>query len=320
MEKYLTECLNSIVKQSLYEKEIIIVNDGSTDNSLEIAKKYQEQYSYIKVFSQNNKGQSVARNFGISVAKGEYLCFVDADDYLNYDVIQDFYFLCKKYNLDMIRWRCNIYFENMRKTSYHEKCHGFKHIDRKMNSIDFFNTSIEIGNYEVYPILGLYKQDFLLRNQINFPEGITMEDHFFTLQCLTKNPHSLLIQSDCDLYTYRRRCNSTTTNRAIQSIIDIKKGAELMLSYINGQDFDEKTRKNAYKAVSSLISNIAYIYGRLSNEDKNKCIEIFPKEMLKFSIKHSINYRQKFVSILFTYFRFVVDIVYFIKLRIKPGI
>ena len=80
VDKYLEACLDSLICQTLKDIEIICVNDGSTDNSLEILNQYQGKEKRLKIFSQENKGVSAARNLGLQIAKGDYILFVDADD------------------------------------------------------------------------------------------------------------------------------------------------------------------------------------------------------------------------------------------------
>ena len=84
-EKYLRECLDSIINQTFRDIEIICVNDGSTDKSLEILKEYALKDNRIKVITQGNKGQSVARNIGLNNASGKYITFIDSDDYLDFN-------------------------------------------------------------------------------------------------------------------------------------------------------------------------------------------------------------------------------------------
>ena len=91
-EKYLPECLDSIINQSLRDIEIICVDDGSTDSSLQILKEYAEKDKRISVIHKNNGGQGSARNVGLNHAKGEYITFVDSDDYITEDMI---YYLLK---------------------------------------------------------------------------------------------------------------------------------------------------------------------------------------------------------------------------------
>src|SRR5574344_49484 len=90
-EKYLKQCLNSIISQTLSDIEIICINDGSTDNSLCILENFAKKDKRIKVINQKNKGQSAARNKGITLAKGEYIAFVDSDDWAQPDMLEKMY-------------------------------------------------------------------------------------------------------------------------------------------------------------------------------------------------------------------------------------
>ena len=88
-EKYLKKCLDSLVSQTLKNIEILLINDGSSDNSLEICKNFERKYSNVKVFSHENKGVSYTRNVGLMNAKGAYITFLDADDYLSSNSIKN---------------------------------------------------------------------------------------------------------------------------------------------------------------------------------------------------------------------------------------
>ena len=97
-EKYIKKCLDSIINQTYKNLEILIINDGSTDNTLNICKTYKDKR--IKIITTKNQGLSLSRNTGIDNAKGEYLYFTDADDYIELDTIEYLYNLCQKYNSD----------------------------------------------------------------------------------------------------------------------------------------------------------------------------------------------------------------------------
>ena len=90
-EKYLKNCLDSIVNQTLKDIEIILIDDGSTDNSLEIIKQYSSLYNNIKYCSKKNEGQAIARNLGINMATGEFIAFVDSDDYIETNMFETLY-------------------------------------------------------------------------------------------------------------------------------------------------------------------------------------------------------------------------------------
>ena len=101
-EKYIKECLDSILAQSIIDElEIICVNDGSTDTSLEILRKYEKQYEQIKVIDQINGGQSTARNVALNVAAGEYVYFMDGDDLLTSFALEELWKICREKQLDV---------------------------------------------------------------------------------------------------------------------------------------------------------------------------------------------------------------------------
>ena len=97
-EKYLEKCLNSLISQTLEDIEILCINDGSTDNSIKILEQYANRDSRIKIINKKNAGVSAARNTGISQAKGEYLGFVDSDDYVDLNFYEKLYNTAKEYN------------------------------------------------------------------------------------------------------------------------------------------------------------------------------------------------------------------------------
>ena len=101
-KKYIERCLNSILKDKLKEKEIILINDGSTDNTLEIIEEYSKKNKDIKIINQKNKGQSISRNNGLKEAKGKYIAFVDSDDWVEEDYFYKLYNCAEKNKSDYI--------------------------------------------------------------------------------------------------------------------------------------------------------------------------------------------------------------------------
>ena len=102
VEDYLKDSLYGLLNQSLEDIEIICVNDGSTDNSLEILETYAQSDDRFKIFNQENQGQGVARNHGIKLSQGEYIYFMDADDYLELNALEVFYNMSKSLDLDIL--------------------------------------------------------------------------------------------------------------------------------------------------------------------------------------------------------------------------
>lgn len=113
-ERHLAQCLDSVINQTLEEIEIILVNDGSTDHSLQLIRKYQKKDSRVRVIDQENQGAAVARNVGLKEAKGEYLAILDADDFFSPEMLETMYTACKEQDADIGVVRSKEYNEQTR--------------------------------------------------------------------------------------------------------------------------------------------------------------------------------------------------------------
>ncbi|MDX6182205.1 glycosyltransferase [Flavobacterium sp. Fl-77] len=173
VEKYVERCILSCVNQNLAstEYEIIVINDGSPDNSLEIINGLAKLYDNIKVFTQENQGLSVARNNGLKFAIGEYIWFVDSDDWIEPNCILDLYNKCKKFSLDVLLFDANDYFgevctKRMSLTSYDE--------------FPIDGRTYLLSDKIVFPVcFKIMKRDFLIDNHLFFMENIMHEDNEF---------------------------------------------------------------------------------------------------------------------------------------------
>lgn len=180
-EKYLDECIASVVKQTFKDLEIICVDDGSTDNSLEILKKYAIADKRIKIIEQNNCGAGKARNIGMSIANGEYLLFLDADDFFELDYIEKAYNHIINSQAEICLVRCNAYNEITKKYSNMQWTIKDEWLD---NSKNIFNKD-NINNGGIFNfVVGwtwdkLFKAEFVRKNGILFQEQRTTNDAFF---------------------------------------------------------------------------------------------------------------------------------------------
>ena len=134
VENYLRQCLDSIINQTLKEIEIICINDGSTDSSKQILEEYALKDERIKIINQKNKGAGAARNSGIDAATGEYIGFVDSDDWVNLDAFEKLYNKITRENVDIVFSRYNYVFEDGR--IQHSPNHFGEVNEIKINSID----------------------------------------------------------------------------------------------------------------------------------------------------------------------------------------
>lgn len=115
VEKYLRQCMDSVVNQTLHDIEIICVDDGSTDNSLSILKDYQIKDARVKIYAQQNKGAGAARNLGLQYAAGAYLAFLDADDFFELDMLEKAYAAIRAAQAQIVVFRSDQYREDLGK-------------------------------------------------------------------------------------------------------------------------------------------------------------------------------------------------------------
>ena len=191
-EMFLKKCIDSLLNQSYPNLEIILVNDGSTDHSLDICKEYADKNKNVVVINQENRGVSVARNRGIEASTGEYITFVDSDDQLIFDAIEKMYEICELKKVDIVS--CKMEREN--------PC-----------IVDNINETVEVLNgLQVVPLAmefvsssacaKLIKKEFI--KGITFEEGRSVhEDGFFMFECYLRQPRVAIYNKIVYLYTKR---------------------------------------------------------------------------------------------------------------------
>lgn len=215
---YLNECMDSLVNQTFTDTEIICIDDGSSDNSLEILKEYENKYSNIRVFSQENSGQSIARNKGIDYSKGKYVYFMDSDDYLELTALEEMYDIASKNDLDVLMFKL-INFDDGNDEKYTRRYYEMPFL-RKWNK-KVFNLE-DIGekalDMAVSPPGKLFKKELI--SDIKFPENLIFEDNVFFAEVMIKAKRVSFY--DKHLYNRRIRKNSTTQKRDLKSADTIK--------------------------------------------------------------------------------------------------
>lgn len=121
VENYLDKCITSIISQTYKNFELIIVNDGSTDSSLEICQNYEEADARIQLFSKKNEGVSSARNYGLERIKGEFVTFIDSDDFITENYVKNLVIALKQCNADMSISRFELYYSESKKIEHTKK-------------------------------------------------------------------------------------------------------------------------------------------------------------------------------------------------------
>ena len=240
VEKYVEKCLISCIAQDLSNKEyeIIIINDGTKDNSLQIIERIAKDYPNIFIVSQNNAGLSAARNKGLSLAKGDYIWFVDSDDWIKKDCINNIVNKCKKENLDILAF-CAA------STSLTENTPQ-RIFDYGIQGVMKGTTAISDVNFQVSVPCSVYRRCFLLDNNLHFYEGIFYEDSEFTPRSYYLAERIAFI-NDIFYFIYNHSNSITRTT-------NLKKALDCLTVAHNLSKFHENISDNCKDKFNYLIS------------------------------------------------------------------
>lgn len=252
-EQYLNKCLDSVCGQTLKDIEIICINDGSTDKTLKILKKYASKDKRITIISTENNGQGAARNKALKIAKGEYIGFVDADDWVELDTFKLLYNKAKSKDLDLLFFQMINYINNTKKLVetdlYNHSCFS----ENNINDDNIFNlkdTKDFLFRIPVCPVSKLYKKKFLDSNNINFSEGMFFEDNDFFYKSYFKCKKAGFYPKQ---FYYRRRHDNSVTQTFDERKFDIIKAANNVLDVFLENDYDTYKKDVINHTFSMLI-------------------------------------------------------------------
>lgn len=294
-EKYLKKCLDSLVNQTIKNIEILVVNDGSSDNSQKIINEYAEKYSFVKSLIKTNGGLSDSRNYAIPYTTGEYIGFVDSDDYVEPDMYEKMYNEAKQKNLDLIE--CNFIWEYPNKIKYD--------IGNKYTNInDFFLFG------RVMVCNKLFKASIIKETNTKFPLGLRYEDIEFFYKLVPYFDKTDLL--DNIFYHYMQRGNSIINEQnektgdifiILNNLITFYKNNNLYEKYKENIEYlfirilmgsslkriskikNKKIRKKLlYKSITELYSNFPFWKDNKLLKIKNKK-NIYYKSINKFTYK-----------------------------------
>jgi glycosyltransferase involved in cell wall biosynthesis len=263
---YLDRCLLSIIGQTYTDLEIIIVNDGSTDRSVEIITGYERQDARIVVIHQSNKGVSAARNAGIRIATGKYLCFVDGDDALEANYVEEMYSLMTTKCCDLV---CTN-FDYLRTNGTIEKqdtmCRLPEYLDDE-DAIRAFLTQQITGH-----ITKMFKRSICLQNHLFFVEGKRWEDVIFVFAYILHSKRVGIVHQ----YLYKYYQNDTALTQRVDTLdvlmrIEAARYCVQLNEQQNSGRFQAENRCLMTKAfigvmLASFKSTMPDIYNRLRRE------------------------------------------------------
>ncbi len=240
VEKYIARCLESLVNQTLKDIEIVLVNDGSTDNSQAIIEQYQKKYpNIIKAYSTENGGAAKARNYALEQVTGEYIGFVDSDDYISEEMYEKLYCQAKKENADIVC--CNYYRVKM-ETKFNKMDFGNKNIPKE----DVFNKNIYESKllFDEVPYLWnkIFKKEIIESNHFKFDNDLRIyEDLLFTYKVFAKA--NKIARVEDALYFYIVAREGALTQTLTEKRFDIFNMYEKLTAYYKELDKYEEVKE-----------------------------------------------------------------------------
>lgn len=280
-EKYLRRCLDSLVNQTIEDIEIIVINDCSPDNSKEILKEYEKKHKdKIKVFhNKTNKGIGYNRNYGIKKATGEYIGFVDSDDWVNETMYDKLYKKAKEDNLDLVL--CN----------FHKMLEKENDLEEIASSeISYFkNTNLKqtpnlLLDVELAPWNKLYKKELI--KEITFPENLKYEDTIFVLKAMARSKKIGMVDEKLNYYLVRSKSETTVMNKKVYDILKVSK---MMIDELKSHDYYNDVKD--YAEAMTIRNLFRYTLQQRYQKDK-KLANGFIDDAFKFLNEEFPNWKQ----------------------------
>lgn len=270
-EKYIVECIQSVLSNDYKDVEVICVDDGSTDSSLEKMQQLAKESSCIKVLSQENKGQSAARNLALSNAQGKYVYFLDSDDKISENALGSLHACLEEYNLDVLYFSGDSFYDTEQLA---EQFNQFQNSYLREGVYEGCDTGLEIlqqvrdnGDYSVSPCIQIIRREFLTENNITFYEGIIHEDNIFSLKVIINAKRAKCIN---DIYFHRRiREDSVmTSNKTHMNLLGYYRCFLELLDYLDEKDFISEYEDLFNRILRGMKRNIQRNYAAIDEEER----------------------------------------------------
>lgn len=270
-KKYIGKCLNSVINSTYTNLEILVINDGSTDGSDIIINEFTSIDKRIIVFNKDNGGVSSARNIGLDYANGDWICFIDSDDFINSDGIEYLINLTQLYkNVQLIR-------------SYHKQAYLLDTISEKSETIysrDEFLCSGKIGGY----ISSLFVQNRIIKeNNLKFSTELKLqEDLFFTFQCVLNSDWILV--NNYSYYNYLKHTLSATNTISFEKLKNHLVAAEMVYDYsrqYKNKSVDESVKTYLNNGLKGFLRGITTLGSKDVERVKSKTVRKILNEYLR---------------------------------------
>lgn len=299
-EKFVSKAIESILNQTLADLELIIVNDGSTDNTLNIINSYDDER--IKVISQKNMGLGASRNRGLEMAQGEYLTFLDGDDWFSPTALEESYNKAKRENTDILIFQMINYDDDTGRI-YENDWFNLNSFDESFDERVFSpeDTKDFLFDLSVSACQKLYDTNFVRNSGVRFPEGIYFEDMPFFFEIYLKAQRIAILRKH---FYYRRKHSKSITHIVDCNYLDtVPAGQELMKRFINNGFYEDyKYHLLAYK-----INGPRIALSEIVDKCKEPLFDLIHEDYLE--IKKSIYYEDYLAELGPVKRKFFLDVI-----------
>ena len=269
VEKYIERCLNSIINIKDLTYEILLINDGSTDNSKSICEEYEKKYSKkIKLYNKSNGGLSDARNYGLSLAKGKYISFIDSDDFILADNFREIIKIAQINDVDIVTSDAYIYYDDgtFKRKTKRKKIKGI------ISGEDFLCRSIKSKCMSMAAPLSIFKMSIVKENKLKFKKGIIHEDQLWTPILYLKAKTVIYVDKIFYMH-YQREGSIMHSNNKDKRVKDLINICYSLNEYYNNNLEIESNRRILNDYLVMLYLN-AFFLGKMPKENsmtiKNK--------------------------------------------------
>ncbi|PWW31275.1 glycosyl transferase family 2 [Cytobacillus oceanisediminis] len=292
-EKYLSHCIESIMNQTFSDFEIILVNDGSVDNSRAICEDYSAKYSAIHAYTIKNSGSAYARNYGLEKSQGTYISFIDSDDWIHPNMFEKLTSISKKKRTDIVSCNLlNVKADGKENPEYSDCTSGYYDRERIVNEIfPFLVNSSDLSQHKwpMRMVTKIYNREFLIQNNVRFADDLRAAQDFVFSVTAMYYADSFYYLKDEFLYYYRENFDSRThkhLHKAWDNYLSMNNHLRELLADSNVFDFSNQLELSKLHGV---LSSISYVY---RDGNKNRFLEKYKytKEFARFyNLKDSVN-------------------------------
>lgn len=277
VENYLSCCIDSCLNQDIDNYEIIIVNDGSTDHSLAIAESYKNKHQYIKIITQDNQGLSIARNNGLDIATGEYVWFVDSDDWIEVNCLNDIIKTLNREKPDIVQLQYQLQYEDGHKENVASYI-----LNRSMNGKEILLK----GGLPDPAQFCIFRKEFLNENHLRFYPNIYHEDSEFKPRA-TYFANSIISYNKIVYNYFQRSSGSITSSFKLKNAKDIVTVNQNLYEFSQSFVADNNIKKSIYRFISKNFNTLFLGIRQLNSEAYNETLNILKanRHLLKLMLK-----------------------------------